>query len=372
MGFETSTAPPAPIALPPYPSAASLSYYDLPVAELSPVAMATEPRAHTKLGPNIWAAIGWSFGWLFANFFLSYTAYFFVSYAGEFFGAPVDFANIYSNPWAVTILIGFSSCSGAITALLATSVHARRNIVERLGLRLPRLHHWGFAILALFPAAILGIEAAAVVNEFSVGSFQQVNRSVIEMNSVPALAVLIFCCVFPGVFEEILMRGVIGKSLIERFGVWGGVAITSILFGIPHYNPSHIASAAVMGVFLHLMFIYSRSLFVPMTIHAVNNVIAFFGARMQDGATAVSSEPSSNHIGPALLIATVCASLTLVLCWRRFRAKPTHTTSPGTSDIPLATLAKPSKPREWRWLLFLGLAITHLIFYALLFGAPSA
>lgn len=368
MGFETPTAPPAPVVLPVHPASASLSYYDLPVAELAPAAIAQEVRKKARLGPNLWAAIGWTVAVLAANFLFSYSAYYTVWYTGGMFGTPVDDAKFYSDPWAMTVLIAASSSSAAFIALLAAFVHARTNFIERLQLRLPRLHHWVFAALAFFPMGILGIEAAAIVGEISTGSYAELHRSTNEVNAVPAIMMLVFCCLFPGVFEELLMRAVIGKSLTERFGIWGGVAITSILFGIPHRNPSHIASAAMMGVFLHLMFIYSRSFWVPVAIHAVNNALAFFGARMQESVMEVSSAPESNHVDAALLIATLCATLTLFLCWRRFRAKPAVIVE--AQEIPLAALAPPTKPREWRWLLFIGLAVTHLLFYALLFKSP--
>ena len=79
----------------------------------------------------------------------------------------------------------------------------------------------------------------------------------------------------PGLVEELWCRGFLGRGLVGRYGWWWGIALTSVFFGLLHvYPPPYVLVTAVMGVGLHYVYFVSRSLWVPVTIHLLNNSIA--------------------------------------------------------------------------------------------------
>lgn len=75
----------------------------------------------------------------------------------------------------------------------------------------------------------------------------------------------------PGVVEELWCRGFLGRGLCARYGLWAGVLITSLFFGFLHLEPIYALVTASMGAYLHFVFLASRSIWVPIGLHALNN-----------------------------------------------------------------------------------------------------
>ena len=99
------------------------------------------------------------------------------------------------------------------------------------------------------------------------------------------LAVLIIG-VGPGVIEEFFCRGYLGRGLVARYGLVGGVLLTSMLFGMLHLAPLYAVGTMVMGVLLHVTYLATRSLWVPVLLHFLNNtltVLAVLGVRTVRG-----------------------------------------------------------------------------------------
>ncbi|MBX9623725.1 MAG: CPBP family intramembrane metalloprotease [Gemmataceae bacterium] len=137
--------------------------------------------------------------------------------------------------------------------------------------------------LALFPAFTVGSDllAGAVTHLFGADPFQaDAERTLADLLgrfhwSFAVLAVGI--C--PGVAEELWCRGFLGRGLVGRYGPWLGVLFTSMFFGLLHiYPPAYVLITAVMGAVLHFTYLMSRSLWVPILLHVLNNSLAALGA----------------------------------------------------------------------------------------------
>jgi|SRR6478672_2705088 len=91
------------------------------------------------------------------------------------------------------------------------------------------------------------------------------------------LAALLTTAIFPAVSEEMLFRGVLFRWLEEFGGSWAALVLTSALFGAAHLaNPNASAIAAVgialeAGVMLGAAYMLTRSLWLPMGLHAAWN-----------------------------------------------------------------------------------------------------
>lgn len=71
--------------------------------------------------------------------------------------------------------------------------------------------------------------------------------------------------------EEFVFRGVILHRLIGKTSIWGGVLLSSLLFGILHAD---MIGAFLFGVIASLLFIRTGNLLIPIIMHALNNSIA--------------------------------------------------------------------------------------------------
>ncbi|MGH2318653.1 lysostaphin resistance A-like protein [Planococcus sp. SE5232] len=73
------------------------------------------------------------------------------------------------------------------------------------------------------------------------------------------------------VVEEFMFRGVLLKRLIGKTSVWGGVLISSLLFGILHLD---IIGAFLFGVVASLLYLLTNNLLLPILLHIINNSLA--------------------------------------------------------------------------------------------------
>jgi len=148
------------------------------------------------------------------------------------------------------------------------------------------------------------------------------------------LAALISPALFPAVSEEMLFRGILFRWLEQFGGSWLALIVTSALFGAAHLaNPNASLVAAVgialeAGVMLGAAYMLTRSLWLPMGLHAAWNFtqgeiydIPVSGTKVDGMVDAQLSGPpllSGNGFGlEASVIAIAVATLFgLWLLWR--------------------------------------------------------
>ncbi|MEO6315435.1 MAG: CPBP family intramembrane glutamic endopeptidase [Chitinophagaceae bacterium] len=128
---------------------------------------------------------------------------------------------------------------------------------------------------------------------------------------------LVVMALFPAVFEETLFRGGLQQILIAWFKKpMVAIVITSIIFSAVHFSYYGFLPRFALGVVLGLLFYYSKSLWLNMAAHFINNAVAISymyylysnGKPVRDAAT--ESGPLWMAL-PALLV--------LVLLLRFFR-----------------------------------------------------
>lgn len=82
-----------------------------------------------------------------------------------------------------------------------------------------------------------------------------------------------------GLGEELLFRGLLQQGLADWIGgpagVWIGLGVASIIFGLAHpVTPTYAALATLMGVYLGWLWIDTQNLLVPITAHGVYDFLA--------------------------------------------------------------------------------------------------
>ncbi len=78
----------------------------------------------------------------------------------------------------------------------------------------------------------------------------------------------------PGLVEELWCRGFLGRGLSARYGLVAGVLVTSVLFAVMHIDPTQLFVIALMGAYLHFVYVATRSIWVPILLHAMNNGVS--------------------------------------------------------------------------------------------------
>jgi membrane protease YdiL (CAAX protease family) len=125
----------------------------------------------------------------------------------------------------------------------------------------------------------LGLLAGLILFSLIVGiaAALGVYRIVGEGNSKELLAAVITSAIFPAISEELLFRGILFRWIEEFGGSWVALLLTSALFGAVHLTNPHaspiaaVAIALEAGVMLGAAYMLTRSLWLPMGIHAAWN-----------------------------------------------------------------------------------------------------
>lgn len=75
--------------------------------------------------------------------------------------------------------------------------------------------------------------------------------------------------------EEVFFRGLLYNGLKRRWGVLAATLLSALAFGIIHFGPLVVPVIFLMGVVLALAYERTRSLWVTILMHAVNNGVTF-------------------------------------------------------------------------------------------------
>jgi uncharacterized protein len=117
-----------------------------------------------------------------------------------------------------------------------------------------------------------GLFAALMVLLWMLGAYRPSG-----LGSVAPLAAGFLSCVQPAIFEEIVFRGFLYRLSAKLLGTWGGLALTSVLFGAAHaFNAgatvgSSVAIALEAGVLLGAAFALTQRLWLPIGLHLAWN-----------------------------------------------------------------------------------------------------
>lgn len=89
--------------------------------------------------------------------------------------------------------------------------------------------------------------------------------------SLPILILAI--AVTPAIFEELLFRGLLPR-FFENKGVWKTILITGVLFAIFHLDFYKLIPITFLGSWLGYLLYTSKSIYMPMLAHFLNNLFA--------------------------------------------------------------------------------------------------
>ncbi|MGL5823002.1 MAG: lysostaphin resistance A-like protein, partial [Sarcina sp.] len=82
--------------------------------------------------------------------------------------------------------------------------------------------------------------------------------------------------IYAPLIEELMYRGIILNSLIKKYPEKIALILTSLLFGIMHFNFYQTINAFLVGLMIGYLYIKTKSLYLCITIHFFNNFIALY------------------------------------------------------------------------------------------------
>lgn len=146
----------------------------------------------------------------------------------------------------------------------------------------------GLVIVMIFVAFYLSGALGELTNHIPIADrlekkFKALEKAYIDQVMVMAnmknmgdyLYTLLVIAVAPAIFEELLFRGALQQLMIKWTKIaWVGILIASILFSAVHFSYYGFMTRVGLGMILGYMFYYSKSIWLPMIAHFINNGFA--------------------------------------------------------------------------------------------------
>lgn len=130
-----------------------------------------------------------------------------------------------------------------------------------------------FLSIMLLPIRILVVLLIlGIPNDEATGS-----ETFVELDSWFWLAFVVFlltAIALAPLTEELVFRSVLYGWMRRTGSIIGAAVISGILFGLAHFDIRMALANSIMGVALALAYEHSRSLWVPIMMHFINNLIA--------------------------------------------------------------------------------------------------
>ncbi|MFZ5988298.1 MAG: CPBP family intramembrane glutamic endopeptidase [Bacillota bacterium] len=149
------------------------------------------------------------------------------------------------------------------------------------------------------------------------------------------LVVVLVVAVSPAICEEILHRGVLLKAY-ERRGSVKAVVISSILFGIFHYDITNLAAPVFLGLLIGYYVVRTNSIFAGMLAHFLNNFISVLFQYFMSKSDSVSESArvTEEQLVAMIIFGIVCmaAVFFLVICFH-FGTKGKYTLRPSGTTL---------------------------------------
>ncbi|MDP3936847.1 MAG: CPBP family intramembrane metalloprotease [Deltaproteobacteria bacterium] len=167
------------------------------------------------------------------------------------------------------------------------------------------------AMLLLSHALDTSVHIAGLADDGTLGRLREVFA-----NAPPAalLASVAVVGLLAATAEELLFRGFMQTRLTARLGPAAGVTVTSIFFGLAHFDPVQGGAAVLLGIYLGAITEWSGSLRPAILCHILNNTLGTLAPAMIDGGGETSFQYAS--------LAVSTGGLAVLLPWLRRRLRP--------------------------------------------------
>jgi len=132
-------------------------------------------------------------------------------------------------------------------------------------------------------------------------------ESIMQIQGPISALFIIGVVVFLGpIVEEMVFRGFLQRVLENKLRkTIYSILISAASFAILHFNPWWLIQIYIMGIFLAYLGYYSRSIFLPFILHALNNGASVLASQFPDKEVQFYSW--QGHVHPLILLIGVLA-----------------------------------------------------------------
>ncbi len=206
----------------------------------------------------------------------------------------------------------------------ALFVQWRNKVRLKLLFARPRIGTYWWVVLGMVLALLVFSLGASMVTAALFPDY--VAGAEIDIGS-NAVALALTIAVVPPVVEELIFRGLLLERWAVKWRLGTAVVVQAVFFGILHVDP---IGAGVFGVALALMYLRTRTLWVPIVMHAANNgivlvAVLFGGEAAQDSSPPATAGEALGQIVVGLVVMAVAAPFIVLFIRRNWPGPDTLT-----------------------------------------------
>lgn len=170
----------------------------------------------------------------------------------------------------------------------------------------------------LYIGTFCTVNVVANLTAFLFPSMSEVSNGMFEMFTTVSKPVMyLIVAVSPAICEEMLVRGFIAHSFSGIKKEWLQVFLIGLIFGIFHLDPYRFLPTAILGAALGYMLVKTRSIFLPMIFHLVNNSVSsiatFYLQSLQEKAPEMFEASMNTAITPQMLMGVIGINLGIAI-----------------------------------------------------------
>ncbi|MHC4917011.1 MAG: lysostaphin resistance A-like protein [Planctomycetota bacterium] len=181
------------------------------------------------------------------------------------------------NFFNVLALLAIAACVDGFLALVIFAVawFLYRDLARGLGLRMPgHIFHWLWVPVGVVVMFLFAVGYDEFLNKFGLDMEQELTEPLRRLEGLSSWAVVMLTAgVIVPVGEEVLFRGCMYAGFRKNLGAFWAVVLSSAAFAAVHFDLDALPPLFLMGVVAAVSYEKTRCLFVPICIHAINNII---------------------------------------------------------------------------------------------------
>jgi len=259
----------------------------------------------------------------------------------------------FNHPAVLLATLASSVLTTCFVALIIVSLRDGRSMRRTMAFRRPHPGHVVLLVLLALPTMLVASEIGTWAQRY-MPRLEGAQQAYMHIAESSWLIVVLVGALLPAFGEELFFRGLLGRGLTARYGMGLGILGTSILFGLMHLDPPQVVATALLAVPFHLVYLWGKSIWVPILAHGLNNALAFNLMRLPTDSRWRLVLGGDDHalVPPLVIIPAVICFLSLLWlffsCRTRWVNRNGIVWSPGymTAEMPPAELdASPQTTR---------------------------
>jgi membrane protease YdiL (CAAX protease family) len=183
----------------------------------------------------------------------------------------------------ITVLIGILNAVCLVGTVYLTGIRRGKISWASIGLIPPKMEVQWLIIAVVVSLGLIPLRAlvGAAVEYLVHGGLDSLEMrgellfAGAEPNILNFLISFLIIAILVPISEELYFRGLIYRWFQLRFRFWPAVLLSSVIFGLAHYDSlAVVVSSFVMGVVNAIAMERTKSIWVPILMHAVTNGVA--------------------------------------------------------------------------------------------------